>query len=469
MGPIPKPHVVCLPLPLQGHINPMLRFAKLLHYRGFHVTFVNTEFNHKRMFGSTHDPDTVDGFCFRSIPLDHQPPSTGNGDLALNLDALIKTCRQHLLTPFRDLIDKLNSQAPPVTCILSDAILGHTVMVSQELGIPHVLLWAVSASGYLYIMESYAKMRNSIALLKDGSGDIAEHLDIFRKFIPGLKGAQPEDVMKYLQSLNATETNENELENALVPSAIVFDIFEAMDQEALRFISSTFPKVFSIGPLNLLLNTIPKEPYNLIGCNLWNVECDCTKWLDSKQLNSVIYVNFGSMTVMAPERVVELAWGLAKSDCNFLWIIRPGFVKGEKAILPQEFVDETKERAFLGSWCEQEKVLNHQSVAGFITHSGWNSTIESISSGVPMICWPFCTEHLDNCRKSCNELGVGVELSDNFTREEVENVVREVLSGEKAKKLKIKALEWKKKAEAATSNAGTSLDNLDILVNEVLL
>jgi UDP:flavonoid glycosyltransferase YjiC (YdhE family) len=219
----------------------------------------------------------------------------------------------------------------------------------------------------------------------------------------------------------------------------------------------------------MLLNHISDDFYESVDGNLWNAEPECIKWLDSKEPGSVIYVSFGSSTITTAEELVELAWGLADSKHNFLWIIRPDLIKGDSAILPQDFLFETKEKGFVASWCPQEQVLNHPSIGGFLTHCGWNSMIESISAGVPMICWPFFGDQFANSRKSCNEWGIGLELRDGFIRDEVENIVNEILIGEKGKKVKKRVLEWKKMAEEATGFDGSSSLNLNNLVNEVLL
>ncbi|KAK9287350.1 hypothetical protein L1049_015767 [Liquidambar formosana] len=88
--------------------------------------------------------------------------------------------------------------------------------------------------------------------------------------------------------------------------------------------------------------------------NLWKEQPKCIDWLNSKQPNSVVYVNFGSITVMSPQQLSEFAWGLANSEKSFFWIVRPDLVKGDPAILPPEFGNETKERRMLASWCPQE-------------------------------------------------------------------------------------------------------------------
>ncbi|TXG52769.1 hypothetical protein EZV62_021938 [Acer yangbiense] len=152
--------------------------------------------------------------------------------------------------------------------------------------------------------------------------------------------------------------------------------------------------------------------------------------LQKEESNSVVHVNFGSITVMTEQQLVEFAWGLSNSKVNFLWVIRPDLVIGESAILPPEFVAETKERSFLASWCSQEQVLNHPTIGGFLTHSGWNSTVESLSGGVPMLCWPFFADQQTNCWFCQNKWGIGLEIDSTSNRDEIEKSVRELMEGE---------------------------------------
>jgi UDP:flavonoid glycosyltransferase YjiC (YdhE family) len=183
-----------------------------------------------------------------------------------------------------------------------------------------------------------------------------------------------------------------ESERAQKASAIFFNTFDALEHQVLDALSSMFPPIYPIGPLQFLLNQIPDNDRTLIGSNLWKEEVGCLEWLDKKEPNSVFYVNFGSITVMTCDELIEFAWGLANSNQTFLWIIRPDLVEGDSAVLLPEFLVETKERGMLANWCPQEQVLGHPSVGGFLTHSGWNSTIESVCGGVPIISWPFLAE-----------------------------------------------------------------------------
>lgn len=276
-----------------------------------------------------------------------------------------------------------------------------------------------------------------------------------------VRTTDPEDFMlKFIKA---------ESERAKKASAIVLNTYDALEHEGLVSLASMLPPVYSIGPLHLLLNQVTDSDLKLIGSNLWIEESGCLEWLDSKEPNSVVYVNFGSITVMTSDQLTEFAWGLANSDQTFLWVIRPDLVAGDSAMLPPEFVSATKERGLFASWCSQEQVLSHPSIGGFLTHNGWNSTIESICGGVPMICWPFFAEQQTNCRYCCTEWGIGMEINSDVKRGEVESLVRELMGGEKGSEMKKKTREWKKMAEEAITSTGSSCTNLDDMINKVLL
>ncbi|KAJ6302413.1 hypothetical protein OIU77_016491 [Salix suchowensis] len=130
-------------------------------------------------------------------------------------------------------------------------------------------------------------------------------------------------------------------------SAVIFNTFESLERDVLDALSTMFPPIYTLGPLQLLLDQFPNDNLKNIGSNLWKEEPECLEWLDSKEENSVVYVNFGSITVIKPHQMMEFAWGLANSNKPFLWIIRPDLVEGESAMLPSEFLYETKKRGML--------------------------------------------------------------------------------------------------------------------------
>ncbi|PIA52097.1 hypothetical protein AQUCO_01000170v1 [Aquilegia coerulea] len=255
-------------------------------------------------------------------------------------------------------------------------------------------------------------------------------------------------------------------------SAILFNTFDAFENEVLDGLKLLLPPIYTLGPLHLLAQQISSEnnhngPVKKIELNLWKKDAKCLQWLDSKEPSSVVYVNFGSIAVITSQQFIEFGWALANSKQNFLWIVRPDLVIGGLASLPLEFMQGTKERGLLASWCPQEEVLNHPSIGCFLSHSGWNSTLESVGSGKPMICWPYFADHQTISRYACVHWDIGMEI-ENVKRDEVEKVVRELMEGEKGKEMKKKVMEWKKKAEEATAPGGSSYINMNNLVSHVL-
>lgn len=156
-----KPHAVCVPYPAQGHVTPMMRLAKLLHSRGFHITFVNTEFNHQRLVRSK-GPDSVKGFHgfrFETIP-DGMPPS--DFDVTQDIPMLCETIRRTCLGPFKELLGRLidSPELPLVTCVVADGVMSFGAQGAREMGIKEVQLWTASAyafMGYLHYREFIAR------------------------------------------------------------------------------------------------------------------------------------------------------------------------------------------------------------------------------------------------------------------------------------------------------------------------
>ncbi|GAB4824981.1 hypothetical protein Ancab_007854 [Ancistrocladus abbreviatus] len=472
-----KAHAICIPYPAQGHIAPMLKLAKLLHFNGFHITFVNTEYNHRRLLKSR-GPASLDGlssFRFETIP-DGLPSSDANAtqDISTLSSSVLKNC----LEPFKKLLLKLlkDSNAPPVTWIVSDSSMIFTLDASEELGIPVVLLWTASASAFLGYAQYRRLIDEGIVPLKDSSLMTNGYLDKVIDWIPSMKGMRLKDLPSFVKTpedlLFKLLTHRVErICRSSTPAALIFHTFDALEGNALEDISSiSSPPIVSIGPLHFHLNQIKDDDTNSIGSNLWPQEPKCLQWLDSKELNSIIYINYGSVTVMNHQQLIEFAWGLAKSKQSFLWIIRPDLVRGESAVLPPEFVEETEGRGLLASWCDQETVLSHSSIGGFLTHCGWNSTIESLSNGVPMICWPFFADQMTNSWFCCHRWGVGMEMNEDVSADEVARLVKELMEGEKGIEMRKKAREWKRLAkEAVWSTNGSSNLNLEKLIKQMLL
>jgi len=202
---------------------------------------------------------------------------------------------------------------------------------------------------------------------------------------------------------------------------------------------------------------------------MWKEESGCLTWLDTRKPCSVLYVCLGSLAVLSNEELLEFAWGLASSNQSFLWVVRPDIVHGESAILPKEFIEETKDRGLLVGWAPQIKVLSHPSVGGFLTHSGWNSTLESISAGVPMMCWPFFAEQETNAKFVCEEWAIGMQVKKMVKREELAMLVRNLIKGEEGDEMRKRVGKLKETAKRAVGEGGSSKNNLDKLLHHIFL
>ncbi|XP_027073713.1 7-deoxyloganetin glucosyltransferase-like [Coffea arabica] len=480
--PDKKPHVICIPYPAQSHISAMLKLAKLLHHKGFHITFVHTEYNYKRLLKSR-GPNSLDGspdFNFETIP-DGLPPSE-NDDCTQDVFQLCLSIEKHCYGPFVDLVRKLNKRAsvdddyPPVSRIISDTVMStFTLEAAQELGLPNVLFWTVSAFTVMCFLHFPHLRERGYTPLKDESYFTNGYMDNTIDWIPGIASIR----LREMPTIIWTSDPKDEFVDyfiRLMPrtcqgSALILNTFDELEHSILKEFSSMMDHVYTLGPIHLLMNDMLKDDHSTesIQSNLWKEDHTCIEWLNSKGRGSVAYVNFGSITVMTEDQLIEFAWGLANSMQNFLWIIRPDLVNGGPVVLPPEFLTATKDRGMLATWCNQELVLNHPSIAVFLTHCGWNSILESLSAGVPMICWPFFGDQQPNCLCCCNYWDVGVEIDNNANRTQVEKVVKELMEAEKGKEIKKKTLDWKSKAQKAIKPGGSSYLNLDKMIEEVLL
>ncbi|KAL2348683.1 hypothetical protein Fmac_002683 [Flemingia macrophylla] len=278
------------------------------------------------------------------------------------------------------------------------------------------------------------------------------YLDTKVDCIPGMKNFR----LKYMPGfIRTTDSNDimvkfltETAEKILRAFAVVSNTFNELECDVMNVLSSMLTHIYPIGPFPLFLNQNSQDHL--------------------ASLESVVYVNFGSMTVMPLEKFLESAWGLANSKRPFLWIIRPDLVIGGSLILSCEFVNETSDRGKIASWSPQEQVLNHPSIGGFLTHCEWNSTIESIYAGVPMLFWPIAADQPTNCRYICNERGIGIEIDTNVKREKVEKLVNELMVGEKGKKMRPNVMKLKK-AQENIRVGGHSYINFDKVISEVLL
>nr|DAD25164.1 TPA_asm: hypothetical protein HUJ06_026628 [Nelumbo nucifera] len=198
------------------------------------------------------------------------------------------------------------------------------------------------------------------------------------------------------------------------------------------------------------------------GLNLFKPDKgSCMNWLDKRAARSVVYVSFGSMAALSAEQIEEIAWGLRRSNTYFLWVLR----SDQDDKLPGEFLMETAEKGLIVRWCSQLEVLAREAIGCFITHCGWNSTLEALSTGVAMVGMPQWTDQTTNAKLVMDVWRIGVRARPDdkgiVSREEVERCIVEVMEGERGKQIKKNAIKWKNLAREAVDEGGSSDKNID--------
>eukprot|EP00249_Psilotum_nudum_P020869 c27881_g1_i2 orf=249-1088(-) len=241
-------------------------------------------------------------------------------------------------------------------------------------------------------------------------------------------------------------------------SVILMNTFEELESTVLANLAKEH-RMYSIGPLLPSGFFTHSLPFNSAAA-LFPEDNNCLAWLDGFPTSSVLYVSFGSLTVLSPADIEEFALGLEASDQPFLWVVRTDLILGGSHMFPKDFPDRVKQRAQFVSWAPQLQVLSHPSVGGFVTHCGWNSTLESISAGVPMIGWPYFADQVTNCWCVVDwwKIGFrfGVDNNGKVGRGEVERKVRALMQEQEGSELRNRAGKLREEAERAVGEEGSS-------------
>ena len=249
--------------------------------------------------------------------------------------------------------------------------------------------------------------------------------------------------------------------NPAIPlaAAVICNTFEEIEPGALDLVPNALP----VGPLE----APPTSSSSATG-QFWPEDATCLGWLDAQSGGSVIYVAFGSLAVFDAARLEELAAGLELTGRPFLWAVRPNIITD--GVVGEGWLDAFRRRVegrgLVVGWAPQQRVLAHPSVACFVSHCGWNSTMEGLRHGVPFLCWPYFIDQFCNQSYVCNVWGTGVKLVADergvVTKEEIKNKVAQLLSDEK---IKASVAMWKDTACASIAEGGSSHANLLKLVN----
>ncbi|KAL6275056.1 hypothetical protein ACE6H2_025748 [Prunus campanulata] len=451
-------HILAIPYPSQGHINPLLQFSKILASKGLKVTLANTIFISKSLplksIGSVQFDAISDGYDEEGFAR------------AESIGAYLARMEAEGSRTLIELITKYNSSPHPINGIIYDPFLPWALDVAKQFGLASAAFFTQTCTvNYIYYMHYHGSDATSI---------------------PGLHMLEPQDLPSFISAPASypayLEMVLNQFSNLHEADFIFANSFYTLEQQVVDSMSKVC-RMLTIGP------TIPStyldnriEDDKDYGVHLFKIDSVCSDWLNSKPPGSVIYVAFGSMANLSHKQMEELALGLKGSGFSFLWVVK----ESEQAKLPPNFIEEQelerststsedggKCKGLIVRWSPQLEVLSNEAVGCFFTHGGWNSTIEALSLGMPMIVMPQWTDQPTNSKLVQDLWKVGVRVkvdhhdANNITdengivaREEIESCIRKVMEGETAIKMKKNAKKWKSLAIEAVSDGGTSDTNI---------
>ncbi|KAF7040568.1 hypothetical protein CFC21_050460 [Triticum aestivum] len=443
--------VLLFPLPFQGHINPMLQLAAVLHARGLRVTVLHSAFN-------APDPTRRPvGYRFvtvgASVPIADLVPTGSHGNFA---EALLRI-NERLETPFEDSLRELlleEEGAPP--CLVVDSNLRGMQVVAHRLGVPTLVLRTGAAACLLAYMAFPALCDKGVLPPQD-------HLQLNMQ-LDGLHPLRQQDMVFSATIPHETMSTliERIVESSMCSSGVIINTFSDLEEAELqKIIDGMGVPVYAIGPLHKISLGAQSS--------LLAQDRTCLDWLDKQEVGSVLFVSFGSLASMDQEELLETAWGLANSRMPFLWVIRPDSVQGSgKIALPDGFEEEARGRGMVVSWAPQQEVLGHQAVGGFWTHNGWNSTLESISEGVPMICRPHFGDQMINARYVQEVWKIGFVLEGKMDRDNIQRSVKKLFCHKEGGEMRRRANNLKDKATQCIKKGGSSQTGIDLLVNCIM-
>ncbi|XP_057981758.1 UDP-glycosyltransferase 76B1-like [Malania oleifera] len=446
-----RQRVVLFPLPLHGHQNPMLQLAKILDGRGFSVVVVQTQFNYI-------DPSNYpqySSFTIHSISNGFSQSEASSMDVVTILSLLNLNC----VEPFRDCLARLmesKEDAEPVACLISDAVLHFTQAVADSLNLPRITLRTSGASSFLGFAAVLVLRDKGYFPLKDSE---------LEEPVPGL----PHLRLKDLPLINAPnlDSYHNLLDGMIgktrASAGLIWNSFEELEHDALSILRHDYGiPTFPIGPFHKLC-PLPSASSSL------TADPSATAWLDHHPAKSVVYVSFGSLAALDESQFLELAHGVARSNQPFLWVVRPGLVRGSHCLeaLPKGFAEAVGGRGHFVKWAHQQEVLAHEAVGAFCTHAGWNSTLESIGEGVPMICVPCFADQRVNARYVSYVWRVGVQVEWGIERGGIERAIRKVMVEKEGEEIRDRIGDLKVKANLCASQGGSAHKALENLISHI--
>ncbi|KAJ3695299.1 hypothetical protein LUZ60_000676 [Juncus effusus] len=265
---------------------------------------------------------------------------------------------------------------------------------------------------------------------------------------------------------------------------IVNSFFELEPDYAVHLREVIGRRAWVIGPVSLKTEDVADKSCRWRGGDKAAIDMEeLLSWLDNKPAHSVIYVSFGTLSNFSSEQLREIALALEQGESDFIWVVKDANIEGSDDWMPTEFEESMKREKkglIIRGWAPQVLILNHQAVGGFVTHCGWNSTVEAISAGLPMVTWPLSSDQIYNEKLIVEILRIGVaigakQMGKSFEAKQfvdattIKDIIGKVMGGgvEEVEAMKQRAKELKEKARKALLKDGSSYVDLENLLEEL--
>ncbi|XP_028782154.1 UDP-glycosyltransferase 73C3-like [Neltuma alba] len=484
-------HFVLIPLMVPSHLLPMVDIAKLLARRkNVTVTLLTTPINADRI-RATIDTEILQSGSSLQIQLFQFPNSeSGVPEGCESFDALPSTdllqnffkALSLLQDPLEEAFEKLR---PIPTCIISDKSIPSAADIAKKFQVPRLIFDGTSCFNLL-----------STHCLR--SSKVYENVSDSESFIvPGLpnkisfrKSQLPSSLISSsTRQLGISGFYEKVREAEEEAYGVIVNSFEELEEEYVKeYKRVTGRKVWCIGPVSLSTkDDIDEAQRRTTDSNEEEEEGQYLKWLDSWPARSVIYVCLGSLSRVAPEQLMELGLGLEASKRPFILVLRGAYKRDEmEKLLKEDGLEErVKERGLIiRGWVPQVLILSHTAIGSFLTHCGWNSTLEGISNGVPLITFPMFSEQFYNEKVIVEVLQTGVKVGAEkhmhiwgedkdgevqVKKEKVKEAIEKVMSedDEESKRIRERAKEYAEKANKTMQKEGSSTLNISLLIEDL--
>ncbi|KAG8654265.1 hypothetical protein MANES_05G116300v8 [Manihot esculenta] len=449
-------HIFFFPFMAEGHSIPLIDTAKLFASRGLKVSIITTPVNapllsksieRNRLLGHKIDVLVIQFPCVEAgLPEGcERLDLTTSPEMGLNF-FMATTLLAH---PLEDLLKEYRPN-----CLIADSFFPWSSQVASKFGIPRIVFaatcfFSLCAAQCLRLYQPYKRVSSDsdpfiipnfpgeIKLTRNQLPDFVKEEIVFSNFYREVKEAE-------LKSFGV----------------LVNSFYELEPTYADYYRNVLGAKTWHIGPISLWNTNIEDKAKR--GKESSMDKNKCLQWLDSKEPNSVVYICFGSLANFPASQLLEIAMALEDSGQQFIWAVREN--KNNEVWLPEGFEERMKGKGLIiRGWAPQVLILEHEAVGGFVTHCGWNSTLEAISAGVPMVTWPLYAEQFYNEKLVTQVLRIGVAVGvqqwarivgDSVKKEAIKKAMTHLMASEETKEMRCRAKSLAEMASKATEEGG---------------